>query len=61
MASHPQSDSGIERLIQRYTDQFSVSENLDFYSRKDFEKAKKQFVKYCLKEGCALGQEETRE
>ena len=51
---HIKSETGIKRLIRKFTDEFSIPENLENYSAEDFEKAQKKFVKYCLQTGCVL-------
>ena len=51
MAHHRKTEPGIKRLIKKYINDFQIPENLNHYSHKDFEKAQKQFLKHCLKEG----------
>jgi hypothetical protein len=43
--------TGIERLIQKYRDQFRIPENIENYSREDYSRAEKYYVTYCLKNG----------
>ena len=43
--------TGIEKLIKKYTKQFRIRENIEYYSREDYIKAEKQFVKHCIKHG----------
>ena len=54
MAVDPKAGTGIEKLIRRYIREFRVPENLEHYSRRDFERAEKRFVKHCLEQGCPL-------
>jgi hypothetical protein len=51
MAHGRKDELGIRRLIKKYINGFRIPENLNHYSHKDFEKAQKQFVKHCLKQG----------
>lgn len=56
MTHDRKAEVGLERLIRRYVEQFRIAENLEHYSRKDYKKAQKRFVKHCLQEGCWLNQ-----
>ena len=42
---------GIERLVATYIDAFQIPENLNHYAPDDFEKAQRQFVRFCLQHG----------
>jgi len=42
---------GIHRLVTVYTDAFRIPENLNHYAPHDFEKAQRQFVRFCLRHG----------
>ena len=42
---------GIERLVAAYIDAFQIPENLNHYAPDDFEKAQRQFVRFCLQHG----------
>lgn len=42
---------GIERLVAAYVDAFQIPENLNHYAADDFEKAQRQFVRFCLQRG----------
>ena len=42
---------GLKLLIKEYKDQFKISENLNYYSRIDYQEAEKRYVKYCLRNG----------
>lgn len=39
---------GIELLIQQHTKKFETEENINYYSYKDFLKAKRKYLKYAL-------------
>jgi hypothetical protein len=43
--------SGFKRLRDMYRKKFRVPENLNFYSKEDFKKAEKKYVKICLIKG----------
>jgi hypothetical protein len=55
---------GIERLIAAYVNAFRIPENLNHYAPDDFEKAQRQFVRFCLRQGHVFqvrdGSHETR-
>jgi hypothetical protein len=40
--------------VQKYKQEFRISENTDHYSIEDFRLAEKQFVRFCLKNGYTL-------
>ncbi len=46
--------TGIKLLIKEYKNQFNIPENLDHYSPKNYSKAQKGYVKYCLQNGRCL-------
>ena len=41
-------NEGIRRLVEKGRKAFRISENLDFYSEKDYKAAEKKFIKYCI-------------
>ena len=41
-------NEGIRRLVEKGREAFRISENLDFYSEKDFRIAEKKFIKLCI-------------
>jgi hypothetical protein len=49
MANLSNTDNGIRLLVQKYRNEFKRPENTDFYTVKDYKKAEKKFVKFCLK------------
>ena len=40
--------SGIQLLLEKYKKLFRTQENLDHYSKKDFRRAERKFLKYAL-------------
>jgi len=44
-------DSGIQLLLNKYKKKFRISENLKYYSEKDYQIAEKKFLKYALHKG----------
>lgn len=44
-------NNGIKALIERYRKKFRVSENLDYYSKEDYRRAEKKYLKFCLTTG----------
>ncbi|MFY9705042.1 MAG: hypothetical protein WBV95_16145 [Desulfobacterales bacterium] len=54
MASEDRDQEGIKQLVQKYKQEFRISENTDHYSVEDFRLAEKQFVRFCLKNGYTL-------
>jgi len=55
MANTSDRTSGIKLLIQNLKKEFRVPENLEHYSEEDFQEAEKKFLKFCLQNGCNLG------
>ena len=43
--------SGFKQLSDMYRKKFRVPENTDYYSKEDFKKAEKKYVKLCLLTG----------
>lgn len=41
-------NEGIRRLVEKGRVAFRISENLDFYSEKDYKAAEKKFIKICV-------------
>lgn len=57
MDKYPNHDTGIRLLVKEYKNQFKIPENLDFYKQEDYQKAEKEYVRYCLQKGrCQLRQ-----
>ncbi len=48
MRTKPKKNVGLELLIQRFENQFETKENLNYYSFKDFLKAKRKYLKYMM-------------
>lgn len=43
-------NAGIQLLLKRYRNVFRIPENLNHYSKKDYEIAERKFIKYVLME-----------
>jgi len=48
MSKNQRGNNGIQLLIKRYRKVFRISENLEYYSKKDYRIAEKKFLKYAL-------------
>jgi len=44
-------DAGIQLLLDKYKKKFRISENVKYYSQKDYPVAEKKFIKYVLNKG----------
>lgn len=44
-------DAGIQLLLDKYKKKFRISENVHYYSEKDYPVAEKKFIKYALSKG----------
>ena len=44
-------DAGIQLLLDKYKKKFLISENVKYYSKKDYPIAEKKFIKYVLNKG----------
>ena len=47
-------ESGMERLVARYKSAFRIPENLNFYSKEDFKRAERKYIKMTL--GLGIGE-----
>ena len=52
MDSEDRAPEGIKQLVQKYKQEFRIPENLNHYAVEDYRAAEKQFVRFCLKNGC---------
>jgi len=43
--------NGIKLIIKKYKKEFRIPENLNYYSEEDYQKAEKQFIRFCLGTG----------
>jgi hypothetical protein len=41
-------NEGMKRLVEEGRKAFRISENLNFYSKKDYKVAEKKFIKLCI-------------
>ena len=51
MKKHSEHKSGIELLLDRYRGTFRVRENQKHYSKEDYKRAERKFLKYALQQG----------
>jgi hypothetical protein len=49
MNKNPKENRGMKKLLKHYKKIFRIPENLDYYSRRDYEIAEKKFLKYALR------------
>ena len=42
---------GIKRLIKKYKESFRIPENVNHYTKKDYQAAEKKYVKFALNRG----------
>lgn len=42
---------GIDRIVDKYRQQFRVPENIEHYSESDFHQAERQYLRFCLTQG----------
>jgi hypothetical protein len=47
----PVSRNGLECLLDHFRNAFRIPENLNHYSKKDFQKAEKKYIKYRMNYG----------
>lgn len=43
--------NGMDRLVEKYRQQFRIPENLNYYSERDFERAERAYLRLCLNRG----------
>jgi len=53
MGNKFENQSALERLLKKYKKMFRIPENLDYYSKEDYETAEKKFIKYYFKNSCS--------
>lgn len=46
-----QQDQGIDRIVEKYRQQFRIPENLDHYAEGDLHEAERQYLRFCLTTG----------
>jgi len=47
----PDNRNGLECLLDRFRNSFRIPENLNHYSKEDFQLAEKKYIKYCINYG----------
>ena len=43
--------SGMDRLVEKYRQQFRIPENLNYYSERDLHHAEREYLRFCLSSG----------
>ena len=51
MEQHLKSNAGIKVLLKQAKQKFRIPENLNHYSKDDYKRAEKKFVKECVLKG----------
>ncbi len=46
--------NGIQFLVERLSYEFEIDENINYYSFKDFLRAKRKYIKFMLAGGCVV-------
>ena len=44
-------ETGAKLLVKRYRETFRIPENLNYYSKEDYQRAEKKYLKFCLTTG----------
>ena len=48
MINNKKSENGLQKLVLHYQSLFDIEENYNYYSRNEYQNAKRKFVKYLL-------------
>lgn len=48
---HPTDTCGMDRLVEKYRRQFRIPENLDYYTESDYQRAERDYLRFCLTSG----------
>ncbi|UCF92330.1 MAG: hypothetical protein JSW39_29370 [Desulfobacterales bacterium] len=51
MNDNSKEKTGIQLLIEESKKKFRISENLDYYSKEDYQIAERKFLKFCILNG----------
>lgn len=46
--THTKRNEGIRLMVEKGREAFRITENLDYYSEKDYKTAEKKFIKLCV-------------
>ncbi len=46
--NNKKSENGLQKLVVQYQSMFDIEENYNYYSRNEYQNAKRKFVKYLL-------------
>jgi hypothetical protein len=55
----PLRTSGAKRLVNKFKNKFRIPENLNHYSKEDYQRAEKQYLRFCLTTGMCEGPQAT--
>jgi hypothetical protein len=47
----PLQTTGAKLLVKKYRETFRIPENINYYSKEDFQRAEKKYLKFCLTTG----------
>jgi hypothetical protein len=47
----PLQTTGTKLLVKKYRETFRIPENINYYSKEDFQRAEKKYLKFCLTTG----------
>ncbi len=53
----PDATNGMDRLVEKYRRQFRIPENLNYYSERDFQRAERAYLRFCLNRDCRVQQD----
>jgi hypothetical protein len=51
VSKNPLQTTGAKLLVKKYRETFRIPENIDYYSKEDFQRAEKKYLKFCLTTG----------
>ncbi len=58
MNKKPLQTNGAKLLVNKYKNNFRIPENINYYSKADYERAEKKYLRFCLTTGmCGVGRE----
>jgi hypothetical protein len=51
VSKNPLQGSGAKLLVKKYRETFRIPENINYYSKEDYQRAEKKYLKFCLTTG----------
>jgi hypothetical protein len=60
MDKKPLQPTGAKRLVNKFKNNFRIPENINHYSKEDYQQAEKKYLKFCLTTGMCEDRLETR-